>query len=111
MLATAVNPSVSLLFRGTTFPVKSRKFPWSQGILPDASDIRCYLLHFRNRIEGYQQVGPDLFSRRARASTRARDDGKWALRKAMPMPASSGMLDTAPCSSGAIRFEGAGDGS
>ena len=105
MLATAVNPSVSLLFRGTTFPVKSRKFPWSQGISPDASDIRCYLLHFRNRIEGYQQVGPDLFSRRAR------DDGKWALRKAMPMPASSGMLDTARCSSGAISFEGAGDGS
>src|SRR3981189_207809 len=73
MLATAVNPSVSLLFRGTTFPVKSRKFPWSQGISPGALDTRCYLLHFRNRIEGYQKVGPDLFSRpRASAHPRAR---------------------------------------
>jgi hypothetical protein len=52
-----------------------------------------------------------IFFRAARASTRARDDGKWALRKAMPMPASSGMLDTARFSSGAISFEGAGDGS
>jgi hypothetical protein len=71
MLATAVNLSVSLLFRGRTFPVKSRKIPCSQGISAGASGIRCYLLHFGNGIERYQQVGPDLFTRRARARMRA----------------------------------------
>jgi hypothetical protein len=99
MLATAVNPSVSLLFRGTTFPVKSRKIPCSQGISTGASGIRCYLLHFGNRIERYQWVGPDLFSLHARARERAaakRGGGKWALRKAMPVPASSGMLRCRP---------------
>jgi hypothetical protein len=76
MLATAVNPSVSLLFRGRTFPVKSRKIPCSQGISVGASGIRCYLLHFGDGIERYQQVGPDLFSLLARA--REREAGKGA---------------------------------
>src|SRR3981189_469386 len=58
-------------FRETKFPVKSRKIPCSQGISPGASDIRCYLLHFGNGIEGYQRVDPDLFSLGARAHTRA----------------------------------------
>ena len=85
MLAIPVNPSMSLLFRGTTFPVKSRKIPCSQGMSAHASDIRCYWLHFGNRIEGYQQVGPDLFSCAARAGARARGPestgpiGLWAF--------------------------------
>ena len=76
MLATAVNQSVSLLFRGGTFPVKSRKIPCSQGISAGASSIRCYLLHFGKGIKRYQRVGPDLFSMRARA--REREGGKGA---------------------------------
>ena len=72
MLATAVNPSVSLLFLGRTFPVKSRKIPCSQGISAGALGIRCYLLHFGNGIERYQWVGPDLFPLRAGARARGR---------------------------------------
>jgi hypothetical protein len=111
MLAIAVNPSVSLLFRGTTFPVKSRKFPGPQGISPGASDIRCYLLHFGNGIAGYQWVSPDLFSPIARARTRARGSRNGRRARRCRVAASSGMLDTARFSSGAISFEGAGDGS
>jgi hypothetical protein len=61
MLAIAVNPPASLLFRGTTFPVKSRKFPCSQGISAGAMGVRCFLLHFGSGIEEYQWFGPDLF--------------------------------------------------
>jgi hypothetical protein len=91
MLATAVNPSVSLLFRGGTFPVKSRKIPCSQGISAGASGIRCYLLHFGNGIKRYQWVGPDLYrlacgraSERAERGT-AEGDADARLKRYAPM--------------------------
>jgi hypothetical protein len=75
MLVTAVNPTVGLLFRGTTFPVKSRKIPCSEGISAGASGICCFLLHFGNGIEEHQRVGPDLSRFRARVCARARGTG------------------------------------
>jgi hypothetical protein len=39
MLATAVNPSVSLLFRGTTFPVKIAKISLVAGNFGEAPRI------------------------------------------------------------------------
>jgi hypothetical protein len=111
MLATAVNPSVSLLFHGTTFPVKSRKIPCSQGNSASASGIRCYLLHFGNRIQRYQQVGPDLFPSSVRALTRARAAVTGRRARRCGAAASSGMLDTARFTSGAFGCEGAGNGS
>ena len=75
MIAVSANPSVGLLFRGTKFPVKSRKIPCSEGISAGASGICCFLLHFGSKIEEHQRVGPDLFRFRARPRARARGTG------------------------------------
>src|SRR5947207_1140237 len=85
MLATAVNPSVSLFFPGTTFPDKSRKFPCSEGIPAGTSRLRCHSLHSVSGIEEHQRVGPDVFSAprgRARARTRGAGPEPTALRAA-----------------------------
>jgi hypothetical protein len=81
MLEVAANQPAKPLLRRTAFPVKSRKFPCSQGISMGASGVRCFSLHFGIGIEEYQQVGPDLFSR---ARMRARDGWHRAARNAVP---------------------------
>ena len=75
MIAVSANPSMGLLFRGTTFPVNTRKIPCSEGISAGASGICCFLLHFGNGIARYQGVGRDLFRFRARVRARARGTG------------------------------------